>query len=151
MKNAKRINEIMRKCINHEFNVLGDDPIEVIYPEHIKAYVDISETKLLDIYEEYYGDTYYTLNSIGIENVSFRREIDGKIICLDNDIFKTKRFYNESKYSFCDLEGYLLWENNIKNILLKINLLEKYYCNSHRFTSKVKKINNKKFRRIQKK
>ena len=26
----------------------------------------------------------------------------------------------------------------------------KYYCNSHRFTSKVKKINNKKFRRIQK-
>ncbi|MGL5718815.1 MAG: hypothetical protein ACRCX2_37785 [Paraclostridium sp.] len=40
--------------------------------------------------------------------------------------------------------------NEVKILTFEDKFARKYYCNSNRFTKKVKRINNKRFRRISK-
>lgn len=48
------------------------------------------------------------------------------------------------------MEGDLLKRNENKLLTFENKFARKYYCNSNRFTRKIKRANNKKFRRLSK-
>jgi len=105
-RNNERINNLLRKCINHEFEVL--DTFEDLNRNVILAYAEMTDSQVLDVFEEYFGTTIYYLESVGIAWLTFKREIDGKIIKVKDSILEEYTFFNDNKYLLSDLEGYII-------------------------------------------